>query len=382
MADENDTSFQRWWFESHYGGERGGKFSGDSHSLTLDFDQLDDSRFVKSFKLPPGARYTFTIHAIGRDIETQNPDGVGANICVYGSWSHSSEHNKGSGTFEGDLSVTFRVPPNGELQVGLRLGFWCCEAKGIVTFSDLRISRCEEWVTIGIGQVRLDLLVGDVATLDRRELERFVQRMSGVYFAMARLYGRVPFDGAPVFYETRDGIDAWAWAGNPVVWNRGCCLGYFRGLERGDDACFGTMHEMGHNFDQTVLSAINCEMMANFSLCYAAEVIGLPVAFDNEFTVGRGLQDGFYRRCYEGSIAQRKYSHDGLLYCILRVKDRIGWRPFEQVMRRLLAQETERQPPTQTFAMWMEMLSGEAKADVRQTFPSDEFEFIMAQEQL
>jgi hypothetical protein len=74
------------------------------------------------------------------------------------------------------------------------------------------------------------------------------------------------------------------------------------------------IHEMGHNFDLTVLSVINGDLMANLALCYAVELIGMPIEYDNEFVNGRGLQDGFYRRCYEGSILQRKFSHDGFLF--------------------------------------------------------------------
>jgi hypothetical protein len=47
------------------------------------------------------------------------------------------------------------------------------------------------------------------------------------------------------------------------------------------------------------------------------------------------LQNGFYRRCSEASITKRSYSHAGLLYCILRVKNAIGWAPFEVVLRKL-----------------------------------------------
>jgi hypothetical protein len=123
-------------------------------------------------------------------------------------------------------------------------------------------------------------------------------------------------------------------------------------------------------------------MMANFALCYAVEMLGLPINFGDEFVVGRGLQDGFYRRAYEGSIAQRVYSHDGLLYCILRVKDAIGWRPFEEVMRKIAANSPEFATPAAAFLVWMEMLGDEAHVDVRQMFREGEFDFILRQDEL
>jgi hypothetical protein len=119
-------------------------------------------------------------------------------------------------------------------------------------------------------------------------------------------------------------------------------------------------------------------MIANLALCYAVERLGLPIEFDGELTVGRGLQDGFYRRCYERTIAAGKYSHDGLLYCILRVKDAIGWRPFETVMRRLREKRPEKEPRGALFDRWMRMLSEEGHRDVRSTFLGGEYEFILA----
>jgi hypothetical protein len=215
-------------------------------------------------------------------------------------------------------------------------------------------------------------------------IDRFIERMASAYWAMSRLYGKVPFDGDPVDYECRRGIDAWAFAGNPIVWNVDCVHEYFASLQMGDNACFGTIHEMGHNFEQSCLSEMNHEMIANLAMCYAVENLGLPILFEDEYTVGRGLQDGFYRRCYEGSIGnpEKRYSHDGLLYCILRVKDLIGWEPFETVMRALIAAPLELTRPADIFDMWMTMLAAESEMDVRSTFLPGEYEFILAQEGL
>ena len=90
--------------------------------------------------------------------------------------------------------------------------------------------------------------------------------MANVYNAMGQLYGKFPFNHETIYYEARENVGAYAFAGNPIVWNNECCIDYFVNNVY-SDACFGTIHEMGHDFDQTVLGELNHEMMANFALC-------------------------------------------------------------------------------------------------------------------
>ena len=122
--------------------------------------------------------------------------------------------------------------------------------------------------------------------------------------------------------------------------------------------------------------------MANFALCYAVENGNLKIFFDNEMTVGRGLQDGFYRRCYMNSIKVGKYHHDGLLYCLLRIKDTIGWEPFKKVMRKLIGTDNQKKSPTEALNIWMEMLIDESGINVKALFEEGEYKFIMSQEKL
>jgi hypothetical protein len=339
---------------------------------------------MKYFQLRPDRWYRATVRAIGRDIETQFPGGTGANLCLFGTWTHSTDQSRGIGTFDGEFTLSFKARGDGRVCIALRLGYWCCEAKGRVVFSNFRIELDSRIVTFGTGRVHISLIREEIeGRIDFSLINLFFERMSCAYFAMAQLYGQVPFNGDDIDYECHRGIDAWAFSGNPICWNTECAFQYFDSLANGDDACFGTIHEMGHNFEQTRLSDINHEMIANLGLCYAVENIGFPILFSGEYTVGRGLQDNFYRRCYEGSIgkADKSYSHDGLLYCILRVKDHIGWEPFERVMRILIANPPDPAKPAEIFAMWMNMLADISKKDVRAMFPEGEYEFILKQEE-
>jgi len=373
-----------WRFESHYGGRRRGThYVNGGESLVLAFDELDDSRFLRDFELPAGRRFIATVYANGTHAKVQRERGTGATICVFGTWAHSTEFERGTGTFGGVLTLSFKVPESGRVTLGLRLGYWGCEAQGHVGFSRFALREDDDWLVFGAWQVRIEVLIPVLQKegIDPALVDRLCERMCSAYYAMAHLYGRVPFNGDPVFYETRHGVRAWAIAGNPVVWNAGCCGAFFRELLRQDNACFGTIHEMGHNFDQTCLTAINPEMMANFGLLYTVEKLCLPIVFDGEQTVGRGLQDGFYRRCHEKTIAAGTYHHDGLLWCVMRVKDAVGWRPFEVVMRKRIEANTKKgdRGRAQVFDMWVRMISEEAGRDVSDVFGPGEYDLIMAQ---
>lgn len=370
----------RWRYESHYGGRRRGSFSAGDGLFVIEFKELDDARFLRKFKLKPNAHYKAIVRAVGTNIVPQNEGGVGANICVFGTWSHSTEFGQGTGTFDGDLSVEFCVPDDGIVEIGLRLGYWGCEAKGHVVFSNLRVEELD-YVMLGAEQVRMYVDIDTLTCINPDDADLLIQRLTKVYSVLSELYGKIPFDGKPIGIELRHGMQVWAYAGNPITWNYNCCLDYFRDLQMGDDACFGMIHEMGHNFDMAGLN-INPELMANFNLCYAVETLNLPIHFDNEFTVGRGLQDGFYRRCYENTIVKGKYHHDGLLYCLLRIKDAVGWAPYKQVMRKFAAVRPAHQSPPRALDLWLRMVSQACGRDVRAIFKPGEYDLIMRQENL
>ena len=364
-----------WRYENHYMLMGFGDFKQSKEELELNFHEGDDSRFLHEFQLEPFKRYKATVHAKATNIISQS--NIGVNICLYGTWTHSSEFNNGLGTFEGDLSLSFRAPENGKVVIGLRLGFWCNESKGKVVFSNFNLDFDYDVVEIGEGIVRIDIPIDLLSVLDTDVVEKWLSYQNDVYFEMAQLYGSCPFNGEVIHYESRANINCYAYAGNPIVWEENCMKNYFYDrLFLHEDACFGTIHEMGHNFDMTRLSKINCELMANFGLCYAVESLNLPIKFDKELTYGKGLQDGFYKRCYEKSILKGKYHHDGFLYCLLRIKDNIGWKPFEQVMRKLIENPPDDLNSNELVKLWLSMLSKESNVNVETFFLPNELELI------
>lgn len=392
MCDDTDTntenpseeklSLDGWRYESHYGGARLGSHFETPDTLKLEFAELDDSRYLKKFHLKPDQRYIAIVHAVGENIESQ--DGVGANICINGTWQHSSDFKNGMESFDGDFTLRFKTPDTGEVEIGLRLGFWCSEAKGAVTFSNLRLVLDDQWVIFGTDQIRIEMSFDVMAEIDVDYIMPFLDRISKVYDAMGNLYGSYPFNHEPVYYETRRGVRCWAFAGNPIVWSAKCCIDYFKSLEKhpfkSDNACFGAIHEMGHNFEQSIISELNHETIANFALCYAVEKLNLPIVFDNEQTFGRGLQDGFYKRCYLKSIKKLEYNHDGMLYCILRIKDYIGWEPFETFLRNVIREPPKIKKKSEILKYWFDQLSEISEKDVKDTFEPNEYDFLLSQE--
>lgn len=307
--------FEGWIYESHYRGQRTGFHTQNPNQLMLNFFELDDSRFYKDFQLNPNTRYKASVHAIGEDIVAQND--CGGNISVLGDWNHSSEFDNERGSFEGNLTVSFRTKSDGKIRLSCRLGFWCSEAKGKIIFTNFQLEEDFSKIVLGTDQVRFETSIDNLEKIDLVRIEWWLEQNNTAYKQMFELYGTCPFNNEILYIESRFGINAYAFTGNPIVWNEQCMLDYFLSEEETFSANFGIFHEIGHTYDQTALSKINCELMANFGLCYAVENGNLKIYFDNELTYGRGLQDGFYKRAYEGSIKIGKYHHDGLLYCIL-----------------------------------------------------------------
>lgn len=422
MSQKN--TFDKWEFQSHYGGRRKVRSQRSRTALFIQNSELDDSRYIKNFQLQPYTNYIATVHVVAENIKVQEGpqhSHIGVNLSLMDTWSHSSEFDNGIGdNIEGDLTLKFQTNDAGKVTIALRLGFYCSEATGSVTFQNFQLKEDDSRIVLGSNQIRLNIDTDELqelpSILDHFEL--FLTRMEVAYNSMSELYNKYPFDHKIIFYETRPGIRAWAYAGNPIVWNSRCFIDYFRQLDQKpdkwaekqrsrlqnntntnikanpalldpeffDNACFGTIHEMGHNFDMSGFGRMNAELAANFNLCYAVETNNFPIFFDDELTFGRGLQDGFYKRVYEKTIGNKDkekqcYNHDALLYCLLRIKDSIGWNPYKRVLSKYAA----RNPPKEynhqkLLILLLDELSKEAKFDVRKTFPDGEYEFIIKQD--
>ena len=141
-------------------------------------------------------------------------------------------------------------------------------------------------------------------------------------------------------------IDAWAYAGYPIQWNRDYVASTLDEVARYDNAVFGIMHEMGHNFapGNYVTGAYdhgngewnwNEELFANFRMYYALCRTGYKVYLNNTVYTGAQISD-MYRKSYEETLARGiAVDGDGLMYVMTRMADTEGWEPFRKTFREL-----------------------------------------------
>ena len=101
-------------------------------------------------------------------------------------------------------------------------------------------------------------------------------------------------------------IDAWAYAGYPIHWNRDYVASTLDEVARYDNAVFGIMHEMGHNFapGNYVTGAYdhgngewnwNEELFANFRMYYALCRTGYSVYLNNTVYTGAQISDMYLK---------------------------------------------------------------------------------------
>lgn len=79
-------------------------------------------------------------------------------------------------------------------------------------------------------------------------IDGWLAKLDKVYDAYTELFDFfVPFGGRKMIVLSKQ-IDAWAYAGYPIEWNRDYVASTLDEVVRYDNAVFGIMHEMGHNF--------------------------------------------------------------------------------------------------------------------------------------
>ena len=244
--------------------------------------------------------------------------GRGGNICLFGQgvWV-------GSPPFVGTNGWTRRsvqfIAEETTAVIGCRLGFWAGDSRG----RDKALVRVSDAV-----------IDGWLAKLDK------------VYDAYTELFNFfVPFGGRKMIVLSKQ-IDAWAYAGYPIEWNRDYVASTLDEVVRYDNAVFGIMHEMGHNFapGNYVTGSYgsgngdwnwNEELFANFRMYYALCRTGYKVYMNNTVYTGAQIAD-MYRKSYEETLARGIASDgDGLMYVMTRMADTEGWEPFRKAFREL-----------------------------------------------
>jgi hypothetical protein len=201
------------------------------------------------------------------------------------------------------------------------------------------------------------------------------------------------------------GIDAWAYAGDPIQWNSDYIASTLLQLKKGD-WIFGILHEMGHNFAPGSFGAtyawnFNEELFANFRMYYVLDKLNGTIVqtaniynSDGTYTsqekkyVGKEIMQLYKSECdngYDRTIAKNSPVEMGnaLCYCLCRMVEKYGWQVWIDTFDYLYT-ISPMQKPTNGMTGWdkfeylMDALSLHNYEDVRKSFTAAELNVIKA----
>ena len=287
--------------------------------------------------------------------------GKGANICQEYLWAPASDGILGSNTTKWqnlELDID-EVPESGEITLCLRLGSTAASSKGLVYFDDVKLTENDDLYVRSSQHLRL-VVNKEYVTISDAAIDTWLSNLDKVYEAYKELFsGMVPFDGKITTIRAAS-IGAWAYAGNPIQWNRDYIAETLSTVGRGD-WCFGLMHEIGHNFAPYIKEATytfdwNEELFANFRMYYALEKLDATVittasvpkgdgtyVSQEKTYIGANLKE-LYRNetsnCYERTIAAGKSVEMGnaLCYKLIQIKEKYGWDVYKKAFKWLYSQ--------------------------------------------
>lgn len=329
--------------------------------------------------------------------------GKGANICLDYLWAPSSAGLTGSNSKWKSISLDIDdVPESGEITLCLRLGSTAASSSGLVYFDDVKMYENEDLYIRSSKHLKLVIDKKDLTVSDD-VIDGWLANLDKVYECYRELFsGMVPFDGKITTIRAAT-IGAWAYAGNPIQWNRDYIEQTLSMVRRGD-WCFGLMHEIGHNFAPYINDAAytfdwNEELFANFRMYYALEKLNATVIT----TASVPQSDGTYKsqektyvgtelktlyksetsNCYDRTIAVGNAVEMGnaLCYKLIEIKERFGWDVYKKAFYELYQlprneEEEKSMNNWQKFEYFLSFLSKHAGQDVHSCFTTSELNTI------
>lgn len=279
--------------------------------------------------------------------------GKGANMCLDYLWAPSSDGRLGSthNKWENMEFDVDDVPESGEIVLCLRLGNTAASSTGLVYWDDVKLVENQDLYIRSSKHLRL-VVDKKYVTISDAAVDAWLANLDKVYEAYEELFsGMVPFDGKITTIRAAT-IGAWAFAGNPIQWNRDYIADALSTVARGD-WCFGLMHEIGHNFapymnNGTYTFDFNEELFANFRMFYALEKLNATVIT----TASVPQEDGSYvskektyvgaellelyksetTNCFDRTVAAGKAEEMGnaLCYMLIKIKEKYGWELYQK----------------------------------------------------
>ena len=257
--------------------------SGVNDSRCLSIIALDEDTDVMFAQKVTGLKSGGYYKASAKVKTDMIDGGMGANLCLDYLWAPTSGTLTGSHSKWQDLVLEIDdVPENGEIILCLRLGNTAASSKGLAYFDDVVLKENQDLYIRTSKHFRL-VVSRDLVPISDQLIDEWLANMDDVYECYKELFrGKVPFDGKIISIRSKE-IDAWAYAGNPIQWNKNYIYESLQTIRRGD-WCFGIMHEIGHNFAPYISGATyawnwNEEIFANFRMFYALEKLNAKVKF-------------------------------------------------------------------------------------------------------
>ncbi len=284
--------------------------------------------------LEPYTAYRLTARVRYSDI----PDGEGCGACVFPIVSEQlwnvSRFTYGTKLSDWTtISCDFVSEADGTAKIVCALGFWQGgranggKSTGTVYFDNVGLHKVTDELYMAEGEhVRIFMEPSKVVASPAK-ISEWLENLDKMYLSYKELVGGVPFDGKKIGIITTSGLEYWAVAGNPVVWNVNYVEDTLNELVEHDTWSFGLMHELGHTFN--IKSANwnwNDEMFANFRMHYGLIQNGGKVWMDNRVYTGNEILD-MYKKDYDKTIATQ-VNDNGIHYMLARTAEKIGWEPF------------------------------------------------------
>ncbi|HHV30130.1 carbohydrate-binding protein CenC [Acetivibrio mesophilus] len=304
----------------------------------------------------------------------------GANICLYNNQGEDAIWNRtvtatGTNTSWKEVSLLFKTPESGRVNIGLRLGFLHCETKGTVWFDNVKVEPVPSDYIYESEHFDACFDTSDTQYTTREGIINWLSDLDKVYVLMKEFSGnRIPFNGNKIGILASDGHPSGsaAYAGNPIMWfkssdNNPIANQLKRSYENGD-LSFGILHEIGHNFNLGNTSwNWNDEMFANFRAYYAVDQLEkihlnnmgpMPVVYNDPNIRREGTQLKYYYLIrYLQTMGQGEFHHDGLMYRLIEVQEEIGWEPFLKTIQYLSDNDYSDKNDLEKFKLFYSKLS-------------------------
>lgn len=324
-------------------------------------------------------------------IKTENiTQGKGGNICLDYLWAPASEGVTGTKDWTSVTLEIDKVPADGTLVLCMRLGSTANSSQGVAYFDNVTLKENTDLYIRESEHIRL-MVDRKYVSISDSQIDAWLEKLDRVYEAYEVLFsGRKPFEGEIITLRSAT-IDAWAYAGNPVQWNRDYISSALLTVGKGD-WCFGIMHELGHDFAPNMSNATyafnwNEELFANFRMYYALEKLNATVITDASILLPDGstrtesktyvgtelrqLYKSETTNCYDRTIGANKAVEMGnaLCYKLIQIKEKYGWKLFIDVfdeLYQLPRNQTAENAMTQwdKFDYFMSVLTRHAGEDI------------------